>query len=866
MKKLLALVATLTLLVSLIGAGTVQANNRPAEINLCAAELPAPYAALAVETERNTDKPQSQTYDFTVKADAAQLVIENGGIPNLDVTINGQRFNLNPFFEQGEGSLCIDISGLISYGRNTLEVQALGQPNQSAKLTVHAPAFAARILHTNDIHAAIDPLPKMAAYVKSAKAAGSNIFFVDAGDNFSGNPVSDLNQGLPMIEALNGMSVDVAVMGNHDFDHGPAVTQSNRELSHFPWISANTVVTDPSATPIQPYEPYKIFTNDLGQKIAFVGLTQTPPATGTKNQVGLRFDDPLAAAQQAIEALRDQVNLIVLISHNGHDWDSANAAALQGAHLIIGAHSHTNLAKPAVVAGIPIFQVGSGAAYLGDLVLTQTDTVALTPGAAGNAYKVTVAGLTEEDPNVKATITAWKDLMAPVLGTKIGTNARALPNDGAKTASDIGLGNLIADALKDHLQAEIGLWNNGGIRADLPAGDITMNSVYKVLPFGNIPWKVELTGAQLIEFFTRSFNKYKNIDMQVAGLTETVFTKPDGTMDHIDLRIGGQPIGLDQTYTVAMSDYVATSPTYFAEVPPVLEMASVVDAIAVAEYIKKLGTVDYALTEGRIKMKASPAPVAVSTVNFYSTASLLAAGEGDTLVPLTDQADVLVWAESTAYQSDMNATAPKNFMYVDYAGAELQMPLAALEKVGGGKVVGLGAILVSNGYKTNYQHAQWFTNLLDYLGGSKSGTVLVDIGHGQYYSASRLSQIKTFLGDRGWTLTFTATNTRLTADRLAGVKILWITTPGSFAAYNADELAILADWVAAGGSLILGTQSDYGGNSVPTEMNRIAGAAGSVIRFNSDQVTDDEHRDPQGSYSPVTDEFSTAYPELLKAR
>ncbi|HYF77993.1 MAG TPA: bifunctional UDP-sugar hydrolase/5'-nucleotidase [Symbiobacteriaceae bacterium] len=867
MKKFLALLTTLALLVSLTGNAVAETeNNGVIEPTLCGTtEVPAPYAALDIETERSTGVPETKSYTFEVKANIAQLEIDNDGVIELDVAINGQRLNLNQYFDnKGEGNICVDLSSLINYGANTLDVQALGKPNTSAKLTVNAPTYTARVMHTNDIHAAIDNLPKMAAYVKAAKAQGGNVFFIDAGDNFSGNPVSDLNKGRPMIEALNQMMVDLNTVGNHDFDHGPADTQARRAESNFPWLSANTVVVDQSATPIQPFEGYKIFENDLGQRIGFIALTQTPPSTGTKNTVGLKFTDPVAAAQRLIAELRDDVNLLVVVSHNGNDWDHANAAALQGADLILGAHSHTDMGDPEYEAGIPIMQVGNGARKISDLVLTQTADVALTPGAAGNKWAVTTASMSAVDAGVAATIQYWKDLMAPELGRKIGYSTANMTSGGAKASQDIGLGNLIADSLRDYMGADMGVWNNGGIRADLPKGDITMNSVYKVLPFGNFPWKVELTGAKMIELLTNSFKKYNTIDLQISGATYAVYTKPDGTVDHISLKIGGQPVNLNQTYTLAVSDYVATNADYWTTgYPTPVEMSSEVDALAMAAFVQKLGTVNYPYTEGRIRVVNQAPPTAVSKLNFYNSSSLLAAGENGTLVPLTNQATVLVTAESTGFQFERSNAGPKNFAMVN---AGKPVPLLALQAVGSGKVVASGATLIANGYRVNYQNPQYFTNLLDYLTGTANGKILFDEGHGQYYNAGGLVQITDFIETRGYTPAFTGENTALTAEMLQEVKVLVIPTPGSVGVYTADELTVLQNYVAGGGSVILLSQTDYNNNSNPTEFNTIAAAIGTVIRFNSDEVRDNTSKDGSNNYSPLTDEFNAAYPELLKVR
>jgi 5'-nucleotidase / UDP-sugar diphosphatase len=820
------------------------------------------YTAFQTSAESTTAEAAPVSSTFTVKANMARLAVKDEGIAELDVAINGQRLNLNSFFVGGRGEAQFDISAFIRYGVNTVDIHALGAPNAIATIKVEVPSFITHILHTNDIHAAIDPLPKMAAYVKAAKAQGGNVYFINAGDNFSGNPVSDLNQGRPMIEILNGMQLDLSTVGNHDFDHGPDNTQARRQESNFPWLSANTVVVDPSLTPIQPFEGYLIKENELGQKIAFIALTQTPPATGTKNIVGLRFDDPVAKAQELIAQLRDQVNLLVVVSHNGHDWDVANAPALQGADLILGAHSHTLLTAPVVAAGIPIIQVGSSAANISDLVLKQTDKVKLTAGAAGGKWVVATKDMIAVDPEVQATVQTWKDLMAPVLATKIGYNANFMTATGTKSTNDIGLGNLIADSLRWYMDAEMGVWNNGGIRADLPKGDITMNSVYKVMPFGNIPWKVQLTGAQMVQLLANSFGKYNNIDLQISGASYVAYTKTDGTLDRIDLKVAGEPVDLNRLYTLAVSDYVATTPTYWKDTtfPTPVEMSSNVDAIAMAEFIKQLGTVNYKSSEGRITTYVPSTPTAVSKLNFYNSSSLLADDGNGGLTALTNQATLLVTTESTGYTLDRDDTVAR----IDPG---TPVPLVAMQSVGLGRVVGMGGIIVANGYKTTYQNPQYFTNLLDYLTGTASGTVLVDEGHGQYNGSATLSQIAAFIGARGYTARFSGEDTALTAAKLANVKVLVITTPGPDAAYTADELALLANFVANGGNVILLSQTDYYTSTTNmTELNKITAATGTAIRFNSDEVRDDTSKDGSTNYSPVTNEFNTAYPDLLKVR
>jgi hypothetical protein len=157
--------------------------------------------------------------------------------------------------------------------------------------------------------------------------------------------------------------------------------------------------------------------------------------------------------------------------------------------------------------------------------------------------------------------------------------------------------------------------------------------------------------------------------------------------------------------------------------------------------------------------------------------------------------------------------------------------------------------------------------VLDYLTGTANGTVLFDEGHGQYNGSATLGQIAAFIGARGYTALFSGADTTLTAAKLANVKVLVITTPGPDATYTADELSVLANFVANGGSVVMMSQTDYYTSTTNvTLLNQVAAATGSVIRFNSDEVRDDTNKDGTSNFSPNTNEFNAAYPELLKVR
>src|SRR5699024_1388289 len=173
---------------------------------------------------------------------------------------------------------------------------------------------------------------------------------------FSGNPVVDLMDGIPMIELFNEMQLDLLTIGNHEFDYGQDIFQARRNESNFEWISANTRVVD-SSIPIQQTKPYETFDFD-GVTVGVIGLIENPPATAPSGIVGLEFDPYIVTAQQ-YSNLRDEVDILIGLNHIGIAEDRRLADAVDFYDLILGGHSHSTLSEPEIVNDTPIMHSGT---------------------------------------------------------------------------------------------------------------------------------------------------------------------------------------------------------------------------------------------------------------------------------------------------------------------------------------------------------------------------------------------------------------------------------------------------------------------------------------------------------------------------
>jgi len=496
---------------------------------------------------------------------------------------------------------------------------AAGQPGGTTTLVV---------FHVNDLHAATDGLPGIAAAIGGARSqagasrcpttgalpgrpAGSRceVLALNAGDSFSGNPVIDLVAGEPLGEIFRIIGFDATVIGNHDFDYGQEALMRVQDLAGDRWLGAN-ILAGPDAILAQP--PGSVIIElPSGLRVGVIGVVEIGatgiPSTAPKNLAGLSFVDPVSAMREQARRLRPVVDVLIGLTHLGIDWDIELARAVPELDAIVGGHSHSAFDLPlhVAVAGkrIPIVQAGSGASLLGRLELDVT--AGRVVGFRGGL--IATRGL-PRDPSVAAVISAAEARVRPLLARVVGLADQAVTRSG-QSLGDSPIGNLIADAFRAAdfgagLHPTVGITNNGGIRADLPQGEVTLEHILRVLPFGNGVVLVRLSGQELRELVRFAFARRSRVDLQVSGMTYTVFTDALGMISRLEISLAGEPIDDSREYLVAMNDFIAGGGSgYPVPASSILATAGLTDALVVADYIeRRLGGVVTAVTEGRIRV------------------------------------------------------------------------------------------------------------------------------------------------------------------------------------------------------------------------------------------------------------------------
>jgi 5'-nucleotidase len=251
------------------------------------------------------------------------------------------------------------------------------------------------ILHTNDTHSQIDPLPandryagkggvaRRATLVKRVRSQNPNTLLIDAGDAFQGTPYFNFYKGEVEYKAMSAIGYDVGTLGNHEFDNGVEALAAALKFAKFDLVSTNY---DLRGTPLEGIvKPYVVRTI-AGVRIGLFGLGISPAALITPaNFKGITYQDPIDVSRRVVNELREKerCQMVVAMSHlgyyqnprTGQVGDSQLAAQVDGIDFIASGHTHTFMEKPVIVKQpggheTVIFQVGRSGIYLGRVDFT----------------------------------------------------------------------------------------------------------------------------------------------------------------------------------------------------------------------------------------------------------------------------------------------------------------------------------------------------------------------------------------------------------------------------------------------------------------------------------------------------------------
>lgn len=477
------------------------------------------------------------------------------------------------------------------------------------------------LLGTNDMHSNYKESPdkvdegqiattgklgyaKIAAYKKAVAENGPVLLF-DAGDTLHGQVFATLMEGESIMMLMNDAGYDAMTTGNHDFNYGQEQLINLAYMADFPVLAANVIYADTGVS----FLPEYAILNVDGIKVGVFGIAtpETLYKSSPINTAGLEFLNAYETAAWMAAFLDPQVDVVVALSHLGVDAGSefvstGIAEATDKIDVIIDGHSHTKLEEPIIIGDTFIVQSGEHGRNIDQV------EIVLKPGEARtdrmeivskSAKLVTYEDLLELEPDQDNldSITKIDELISEVAEKVVGKTAVDLDGEReTNRTSETNLGDLVTDAMIAETGADVAITNGGGIRASIPAGDITLGQIITTFPFGNYVVTIEASGQDLIDAMEHGLSVYPETNgafPQISGMSVTFDPAQEAGSRVVELLVKGEPVDLAATYTLATNNFMAVGGdnyTMFADNKALGEFAAFDEVLA--KYLADYNTDD----------------------------------------------------------------------------------------------------------------------------------------------------------------------------------------------------------------------------------------------------------------------------------
>lgn len=504
---------------------------------------------------------------------------------------------------------------------------------------VAAHSFTVTILHTNDMHAQVEPMTtrghtlggytRQVTLVRQFRASDPNPLVLSAGDVFQGTLYFNLYEGLADLAFMNLAGYQAMAVGNHEFDRGPVPLARFASLASFTLLAANLdLAQEPQlASLIRPWTVLEVG----GERLGLIGVTREDLATISNPGPTVRAGAAREAVQRAIDALTAAgVNKVILLSHLGFEKDLKLATELAGVDVIVGGHSHTLLGTvprlpqprgeyPTVTKDATGNTVLIVHAWHRGLVLGRIQVTFDGEGRIlrwDQAAPIPVEMTVPEDPLARSLLAALEKPLAAMRDAVVGEAAAAIPATRLTPLhAESPMGNLIADSMLA-ATAKAGsvaaFINQGGVRASFDPGPLTFGHALSVQPFSNTLVQVELTGAELRAALEQAVRQFP---AEADGLLHpsrgtSYRIDPSRPAEHrvVELRVGGRPVDPAAIYRITVPSFIAgggNGHSVIAGVRGYRYDTGTLDVDALVQYLREHSPVVYAL-EGRITVAAPP--------------------------------------------------------------------------------------------------------------------------------------------------------------------------------------------------------------------------------------------------------------------
>lgn len=420
------------------------------------------------------------------------------------------------------------------------------------------------LLHVNDVHSHFERMPQIAAQIRKLKhewlEQGESVLVLDIGDHTDRvHPVTEGTEGLANIEILNTLGIDMMTIGNNEgltFD----ARQLENMFAHAKFDIVITNMVDLETRQVPAWAKPFIIREIEGIRFGFLGVTAA--FNMFYELLGWHILDPIETVEKWVNQYRDEVDQWVILSHIGIHLDPKLAKVLPPGSIILGAHTHNVLPQGERFGEVLLAEAGKFGDYVGHVRLVYDKKTNQLLSAEAELYSMDLPPADEE------TVKVIEEQQEQAMSTLAQGVAEIQEDLNISWYQESDLGNLLAEALRVHTGAQIGLVNSGQILEGVKKGTLSRGQLHALCPSPNNPCRAMVQGEVLLttleqslqsEFQERVFRGFgfrgKVIgNLSTAGLR--IHFNPHATDSPriLEVWVGDEPIQPDKWYTVGMID------------------------------------------------------------------------------------------------------------------------------------------------------------------------------------------------------------------------------------------------------------------------------------------------------------------------
>jgi 2',3'-cyclic-nucleotide 2'-phosphodiesterase (5'-nucleotidase family) len=435
------------------------------------------------------------------------------------------------------------------------------------------PGRVLRVIATNDFHGSFESrldssgvrrggAAAVASVIAGARAEcaaspGCESILLDGGDMFQGTAPSNRTFGSTVVELYNMLGYSAAALGNHEWDWGRDSLRARMRQARYPILGANVKFADGRDVP---WIPDDTLLTAGSIKVGVIGITteETPRTTMAINVADLRFVAPAAIVNERARALRARgADAVIVVAHVGAFCGRATtpdtncdgeiidlARHVEGVNAIVSGHTHSLVNTR--VGPVAIVQARSNGRAVGVV------DIPFTTGEGRIGVRDVRTDSIAPDARVDSLVRRVVAAVAAEMSRPVVSVAEPLRRSGRQYA----LGNLIADAQRAAGKGDVAVMNNGGIRADLQAGQATYGSLFEIQPFGNTLYRLTVRGRDLRKYLEQLVGR-NEVNAHVSGVSVIYApAKPAGSRIVSATMSNGQALRDDRSYTLVLTNFL----------------------------------------------------------------------------------------------------------------------------------------------------------------------------------------------------------------------------------------------------------------------------------------------------------------------